>query len=156
MTLREEVAKIIADHRELEGPLLPVLHAVQQRFGHIPAAAEGDIAAALNLSAAEVRGVISFYNDFRSSPAGRHSLKICCAEACQARGARALVSHAVDALGIEFGTTTVDGLITLDKVYCLGNCACGPSLSVNGEVYAQVDAPRFDELMADLHGEHQG
>ena len=150
MTKRQELEVILERHKGLEGPLLPILHAVQGHFGYVPPELEADVAVALNLSAAEVRGVISFYHDFRSEPAGEHQVKICCAEACQARGSRSLADHAQASLGVEFGDTTANGRVTLEKVYCLGNCACGPSVSVDGEVYARVDGKGFDQLIAEL------
>lgn len=150
MTIKDEVAAIVAAHRTLDGPLLPILHRVQGQFGHIPAEAVPLIASALNLSVAEVHGVISFYHDFRSAPAGEHRVKVCCAEACQARGSRSLAIHAAQALGVEYGGTTGDGRVTLEKVYCLGNCACGPSVLIGDRVYANVDTARFDRLISNL------
>lgn len=146
----EAVTACIEQYREVPGGLLPVLHAVQHRLGFIPAAAVPRIAKALHLSRAEVHGVISFYPDFRSEPAGRHVLQICRAEACQAVGARALEAHAKAALGIDFGATTADGAITLEPVYCLGNCACSPSVRLDDRIHARVDGPRLDHLLAGL------
>lgn len=134
-------------HRHRPGPLLCVLHAVQDALGHIPPQAVADIAAGLNLSRAEVHGVISFYHDFRSSPGGRHSVQVCRAEACQAVGARQLEAHAKAVLAVEFGGTTADGGITLEPVYCLGNCACGPSLRIDDAIHARVTPERFDALL---------
>ena len=119
-------------------------------LGFIPADAVPGIARALHLSRAEVHGVISFYHDFRSAPAARHVLQICRAEACQAMGARALEAHARKRLGIDYGGTTADGAITLEPVYCLGNCACSPSVRLDDEIHARVDAARLDELLAGL------
>jgi len=155
MTLQDELGKIIDENQILDGSLLPILHAIQDRIGYIPPEAEPLLASALRLSSTEIRGVVSFYHDFRSSLAGTHRIKICSAEACQARGSRNLVSHAVNNLDINFGAITKDGQITLDKVYCLGNCASGPSVSVNGKVYANVDSNRFDELVTDILPEQQ-
>ena len=141
----------IAAHRERPGALLPILHALQDALGHVPPAALAPIAHALNLTRAEVHGVVSFYHHFRSAPPGRHVLRLCRAEACQARGARALERHAKHALGIDFGATTVDGAITLEAVYCLGNCGCGPSLLVDAdELHAEVTPARFDALLRQL------
>src|SRR4051812_27720287 len=112
--------EIIARHKGLEGPLLPVLHALQHAFGHVPAEAVPLIALALNLSRADVHGVITFYHDFRQQPAGRHVLKLCRAEACQARGAEAIVRHAEGRLAVAMGETTPDGRFTLEPIYCLG------------------------------------
>jgi formate dehydrogenase subunit gamma len=108
------------------------------------------IASALNLSRAEVHGVMSFYHDFRAEPAGEHTVHLCRAEACQAMGARALERHVQARLGIGFGETTPDGLFTLEPVYCLGNCACPPSIRINDEVHARVSPDKFDELIAAL------
>lgn len=142
------VQKAIEEHRSRLGPLLPILHAVQDALGYIPADAIPTIAYELNRSRAEVHGVISFYHDFRTVPAGRHIVRICRAEACQARGARALEAHAKKTLGVDFGETTADGTITLEAVYCLGNCGCGPSVLVDtDELHAKVTAERFDVLV---------
>jgi formate dehydrogenase subunit gamma len=146
------VASCIEQHREVPGGLLPLLHAVQDSLGFVPADAVPSIAKALQLSRAEVHGVISFYHDFRDAPAGNHVLQICRAEACQALGARALEAHAKSSLGVDFGGTTADGAITLEAVYCLGNCACSPSVRLDDQIHARVDAARLDELLADLGG----
>ncbi len=150
MSLVGELDSIVREHCELEGPLLPLLHAIQTQYGYIPAEAEPRIARALNLSNAEVRGVISFYHDFRATPPGKYQIKVCCAEACQARGARGLTDHIRSRLNIDYGETTADGQVTVDKVYCLGNCSCGPSVSVGDEVYARMDVAGFDALIAEL------
>src|SRR5262245_19866670 len=113
----------IAAHKDELGALLPVLHAIQDQLGFIPADAVPKVADALNLSRADVHGVITFYHDFRHDPPGRHVLKLCRAEACQSMGAEALVAHARKRLGVDFRQTTRDGAITLEPVYCLGNCA---------------------------------
>src|SRR5215468_5993746 len=114
---------LIAEHRDQPGALLPILHAVQEEFGYVDDAAVPVIAAALNLSRAEVHGVVTFYHDFRRAPAGRHVLKLCRAEACQAAGSDPLAAHAATRLGVEMGTTAPDGSVTLEPVYCLGLCA---------------------------------
>lgn len=132
-TVAAEIRAILAAHEGVEGPLLPVLHAVHARFGHLPEAALPVIAAALALSRAEVHGVASFYHDFRTAPAGRHVLKLCRAEACQATGGVALAEAVQRALGIGWGETTPDGRVTLEPVFCLGLCACGPA-ALLGEV----------------------
>ena len=108
------------------------------------------IAEAISLSRAEVHGVMSFYHDFRSQPAGEHVVHMCRAEACQAMGSRGLEEHARDRLGIDYGETTADGLFTLEPVYCLGNCACSPSVRINDEIHARVSAEKFDELISAL------
>jgi len=146
---KSTVDAALAGHRNLAGALLPVLHAIQKALGCIPSAAVPRIAHELNLSRAEVHGVISFYHYFRQRPAGRHTIYMCRAEACQAMGARALEAYAKKRLGIEFHETTADGAFTLEPVYCLGNCACSPSVLIDGELHGRVDAQRFDELLED-------
>jgi len=152
--LQEEkiISEQLAIFRGEPGGLLPLLHAVQDAIGYIPPASVAAIARAMNLSRAEVHGVISFYHDFRSEPGGQHTLQICRAEACQAMGARALEAHAKTTLNIDYGETTADGRITLEPVYCLGNCACSPSVRIDDAVHARVDAPRLDALLAALPG----
>lgn len=132
-----------------EGPLLPILHAIQQAFGCIPEAAEPLIAEALNLTRAEVHGVVTFYHDFRREPGGRHVLKLCRAEACQSLGAEALVAHVERSLGIRCGDTTVDGAVTVEAVYCLGLCAVAPSAMLDGTVVGRLNETRLDALMAE-------
>ena len=153
VALSETVDSIVESHRGQVGALLPVLHAVQEVFGHVPNDAVPMIAQAMNLSRAEVHGVLSFYHDFRTEPPGEHLVQLCRAEACQAMGARELERHAFDRLGIGYGETTADGQFTLLPVYCLGNCACSPSLRIDDDIYARVSAERFDELMAELEAE---
>lgn len=144
------VERLIADYPPRQDSLLPVLHAIQTELGWVPPDVTPAIARALNLSRAEVHGVISFYHHFRTTPPGRHVVRLCRAEACQARGSVALEAHALALLGVDFHGTTADGAITLEPVYCLGNCACGPSLRVDDAVLGRVDAPRFERLVADL------
>ena len=127
-----EIDAIISAHLHLEGPLLPILHALQAAHGHVPAEAHGPIAAALNITRAELHGVISFYHDFRDKPAGVHVVKICRAEACQAVGANALSEAVLAKLGLDWHGTTPDGRVTVEPVYCLGLCACGPAAMVDG------------------------
>jgi formate dehydrogenase subunit gamma len=131
---------ILAAHLGLEGPLLPILHSVQAAFGHIPQDTLPVIAAHLNISRAEVHGVVTFYHDFREAPAAAHVVKICRAEACQAMGADRLIAQAKAAIGCDFHETAGD--ITLDPVFCLGLCACGPAAMVDGQLIgrATVDA----------------
>jgi len=129
------------------GPLLEILHAVQDELGHVPAAALPPIAEALNLSRAEVHGVVSFYHHFRGEQPGTMIVQLCRAEACQSMNARALEAHATRRLGVSCGETTADGRITLEAVYCLGNCACAPAMMVNGELHGRVTPARFDELV---------
>lgn len=141
---------IIDQLKSKPGALLPILHAIQDRFSYIPEEAVALIAPALKLSRAEVHGVISFYHHFRTQQPGRHVVEICRAEACQAQGARALEAHAKAALGVDYHQTTGDRTVTLEPVYCLGNCACGPSVRVGDDIHAGVDANRFDELVEGL------
>lgn len=146
--MRASIQAAIDANRNRPGALLPLLHAVQEALGYVPGAAVPLIAHALNLTRAEVHGVISFYHYFRSTPAGRHLVQICRAEACQALGARALQAHAKQALGIGFHETTADGAITLEPVYCLGNCGCGPSVLIDTDgLHARVTPEKFDALM---------
>lgn len=142
-----EIRAIIDDHLALEGPLLPILHALQATFGHVPAAAHAPIAEALNITRAEVHGVISFYHDFRDRPAGRHVLRLCRAEACQAMGGAAVSDAVLARLGLEWHGTTRDGRVTVEPVYCLGLCACAPAAMVDGLPKGRVSA---DALLAGL------
>ncbi|TBZ17512.1 formate dehydrogenase subunit gamma [Rhizobium leguminosarum] len=140
---------IVADLRFLEGPLLPILHEVQQEFGYVPQEAIPVIAEELNLSRAEVHGVLTFYHDYRDHPAGRHVLKLCRAEACQSMGGDALAERVKALLGIDFHQTTLDGGVTLEPVYCLGLCACAPAAMLDREVYGRVDDQTVVELVAE-------
>ena len=133
-----------------EGPLLPILHALQEEFGYIDEAAEPLIAEALNITRAEVHGVITFYHDFRRAPAGRHVLKLCRAESCQAAGGDQLAAHAESRLGIRLGSTTADGRITAEPVYCLGLCSVSPSAMIDGKVVGRLDAKKLDTLLAGI------
>jgi formate dehydrogenase subunit gamma len=148
--VQETVAAAINANKDQPGPLMLVLHAVQDALGYLPEEAVGEIAQGLNLSRAEVHGVITFYHDFRATPAGRHLLKICRAESCQAVGAEALIQHAKRRLGVDFHGTTADGAITLEPVYCLGNCALSPALMVGRDIHGRMTAERFDALAAEL------
>lgn len=141
---------LIDAHRDQAGALLPILHAIQDQFGYVPAEATPLIAKSLNLSRAEVHGVISFYHHFRTTPAGKHTLQICRAESCQAMGSRELETYAKAALGIDYHQTTADGAISLEPVYCLGNCACSPSVRVGDAVQGRMDATQLDALIAEL------
>ncbi|WP_141440414.1 formate dehydrogenase subunit gamma [Vreelandella titanicae] len=132
------------------GALLPILHALQDRIGFIPEAAVPIIADAFHQTRAEVHGVISFYHHFRTTPPGRHVVHICRAEACQSVGARQLEAHAKARLGVDYHQTTPDREITLESVYCLGNCACGPSIRVDDSIRGRVTPEAFDELMDEL------
>jgi formate dehydrogenase subunit gamma len=137
---------IASELARLEGPLLPILHAVQERFGHVPGESLPVIADVLNLSRAEVHGVSSFYHDFRHEPAGRHTVKVCRAEACQSMGSANAIAGLERALGVRLGETSADGRVTLEAVYCLGLCACAPAALVDGEPVGRVD----DEAVAEI------
>jgi formate dehydrogenase subunit gamma len=137
----------IRELTKLPGALLPILHALQEEFGYIDKAAVPLVASALNISQAEVHGVISFYHDFRYSPPGRHVLKMCRAEACQSMGCEKLVGHVENRLGVKVGETTPDGSFTLEPVYCLGLCALSPSVMLDGEPYGRVSAEVADFLI---------
>lgn len=149
---RAAVDAVLTEHAEMPGALLPILHAVQGALGYVPAEAVPVIANALNLSRAEVHGVVTFYHDFRDHPAGRHVVKLCRAEACQALGSDALIAHAEARLGVPMHGTTADGAITLEPVYCLGNCALSPSAMVDGELHGRVTPARFDAIVDELGG----
>jgi formate dehydrogenase subunit gamma len=146
--LVSSVRAIVAAHAGRRGPLIEILHAVQALYGFIPHEAVPVMATELNLSRAEVQGVIGFYHDFRSAPPGATIVHICRAEACQAMGARQLEAHVKARLGINYHETTDDGRFTLEPVYCLGNCACTPSIRVGDAIYARVTPERFDQIMA--------
>ena len=142
------IDEIVARTGDRPDALIPLLHAVQDRLGYIPADAVPEIARALNLSRAEVHGVMSFYHDFRGEPAGRRIIRVCRAESCQAMGAVELAAHVQKRLGIEFGQTSADGEYTLEPVYCLGNCACSPAIVVGVDIHGRVTPERFDEIFS--------
>ncbi|WP_206073682.1 formate dehydrogenase subunit gamma [Mesorhizobium sophorae] len=141
---------IIQELKGLEGPLLPILHGIQEEFGHVPQDALPVIAEALNISRAEVHGVVTFYHDYRSHPAGRHVLKVCQAESCQSMGSDAIAAKLKQLLGIGFHETTRDGSVTLEPVYCLGLCACSPAAMLDGEVIGRLDDEKLDEIVAEV------
>ncbi|MEE2861326.1 MAG: formate dehydrogenase subunit gamma [Pseudomonadota bacterium] len=143
----EEIRDVVLPLTGLEGPLLPMLHAIQEVWGHVPQAAVPVLADVLNLGRAEVHGVISFYHDFRDHPAGRRVLKICRAEACQSVGGAGVAAETLARLGVDWHGTTPDGGVTVEPVYCLGLCACGPAAMLDGRVIGRVDA---DRLTAEL------
>lgn len=147
--MNEVVHDIATKHAAEAGGLLPCLHEVQDRLGFIPADSHAQLAEVFSLSAAEVHGVISFYHDFRDQPAASRAVQICCAEACQAVGSRELEFEAPQALGVEFGETHSSGAFRLERVYCLGNCACGPSIRVGDVVHGRVEAADLQGLVAD-------
>jgi formate dehydrogenase subunit gamma len=141
--------EIISAHLGLEGPALPILHAIQEEFGYVPEAATPLIAQALNVSRAEMHGVVSFYHDFRREPAGRHVLKLCRAESCQSMGSEAVAKAFLERLKLEWGATTPDGSLTVEAIYCLGLCAHSPGALYDGEPIGRVDAEVLDELAAE-------
>ena len=129
---------------------MPLLHDIQAKLGFIPGDCVAAIAGGMGLSRAEVHGVISFYHDFHSQPRGEKTIHLCRAEACQAMGSRKLEAHVKSRLGIDYGGTTTDGRFSLETVYCLGNCACSPSIRIGDDVYARVDSKRFDEILENI------
>ena len=139
----DEIRDVVTPLTALEGPLLPMLHAIQAEWGHVPQAAVPVLADVLNLGRAEVHGVISFYHDFRDHPAGRHILKICRAEACQSMGGAAMAAGVLDRLGVDWHGTTPDGAVTVEPVYCLGLCACAPAAMLDGHLMGRVDGNRL-------------
>jgi formate dehydrogenase subunit gamma len=141
---------VINDLKGLEGALLPILHGIQEEFGYVPGESVPVIAQALNLSNAEVHGVVTFYHDYRNHPAGRHVLKLCRAEACQSMGGDARAAKLQQLLGIGFHETTKDGSVTLEPIYCLGLCACAPSAMLDGEVIGRLDAEKIEEIAAEI------
>jgi formate dehydrogenase subunit gamma len=145
----DTVRRIVADMKSRPGPLIEVLHAVQAALGYVPPDAVPILAEELNLSRAEVHGVVTFYHFFRETPPGRHTVSICRAEACQSMGADDLVDHAKRRLGVDFHETTADGAFSLEPVFCLGNCACSPAAMIDGRLYGRVTPERFDELVAE-------
>ncbi|MBN9222674.1 MAG: formate dehydrogenase subunit gamma [Mesorhizobium sp.] len=147
--IASRTAAIIHEMKGLEGPLLPILHGIQEEFGHVPQASLPVIAEALNISNAEVHGVVTFYHDYRSHPAGRHVLKVCQAEACQSMGSDAVAAKLQQLLGIGFHETTRDGSVTLEPVYCLGLCACAPSAMLDGQVIGRLDDEKLEEIVAE-------
>jgi formate dehydrogenase subunit gamma len=148
MAAAEATARAIAsEHGNRPDALIEILHGVQTALGCVPEAAVPALADALNLSRAEVHGVVTFYHDFRGEPAGRHVLKLCRAEACQAMGGEALVARAEERLGIACGNTSADGRITLEPIYCLGLCATAPSAMLDGELIGRLTAPKLDALL---------
>ena len=148
-TAQQTVSSVVARLKDEPGALLPILHAVQDALGFIPPAAVPLIADGLNLSRAEVHGVVSFYHYFRDSKPGRHTIHLCRAEACQSMNQTATEAHAKQTLGVDFHGTTGNGAFTLEPVYCLGNCACSPAMMVDGELYGRVTPERFDAIVAE-------
>jgi len=144
------VQEIIARYRNVQGAALPILHAVQEAIGYVPEDAIPAIAEALNVTRAEMHGVVTFYHDFRREPAGRHVLKLCRAEACQSAGGNVISERIRTKLGVQFGETSTDGRVTLDAVYCLGLCATAPSAMLDGKVIGRIDPERADRIVAEV------
>lgn len=144
------VDDILARLKDEPGPLFPILHSIQDELGWVPDETVPAIARALNRSRAEIHGVITFYHHFRRHPVGKHMVQVCRAEACQSMGCQDLEAHAKKTLGIDYHGTTADGQISLEAVYCLGNCALSPSIRVNDDIVGKVSKERFDEVIAEL------
>jgi formate dehydrogenase subunit gamma len=145
----DTVRRIVADLKGRPGPLIEILHAIQAALGYVPEGAVPVVAEGLNLSRAEVHGVVTFYHYFRHTPPGKHIVSVCQAEACQSMGAEGLTSHAKQRLGVDFHETTSDGQFSLEPVYCLGNCACSPAAMVDGRLYGRLTPERFDAMIAE-------
>jgi formate dehydrogenase subunit gamma len=145
--MQATVQEITTALKDKPGALLPILHAIQDALGYVPAESVPAIAKALNLSRAEVHGVISFYHYFRDTPPGKHTIHLCRAESCQAMGGKQLETHVKATLGIDFHETTADGKFSLEPVYCLGNCACSPAMQIDEEIFGRVSANRFDAVV---------
>ena len=144
-----KIQGLIAQNKDLPGALLPLLHAIQDDLGYVPEESYLPISKALALSVAEVHGVVTFYHHFRSHPVGKHILQICRAESCQAMGSEKLEASIKAKLGIDYHQTTLDGAITLEPIYCLGNCACSPSVMMDDEVYGRMDSQKMAELISE-------
>ena len=143
------IDKHIETHVNVPGALMPLLHAIQDDVGYVPESAYPRIAKALNLSVAEVHGVVSFYHHFRTQAPGKHILQLCRAESCQAMGSEALERYVKKTLGVDYHQTTSDGAITLEPIYCLGNCACSPAVLIDDQVCGRVDIDRMNEIIAE-------
>lgn len=148
----EAVLRIAGELKDKPGALIPILHGVQEELGYVPPEAVPVIADVLNLTRAEVHGVVTFYHDFRSEAPGHHIVRICQAESCQSTGSGALTNHAKTLLGIDFHHTTTDKTFTLEPVYCLGNCALSPAIMLDGEVHGRVTAERFNSIINETRG----
>ena len=146
----QAVQEVIAALKDKPGALLPILHGIQAALGYIPTDSVPVIAKALNLSRAEVHGVVSFYHYFRDTPPGKHTIYLCRAESCQAMGSAELEVHAKHKLGIDFHETTENGQFSLEPVYCLGNCACSPAMQIDEAIYGRVSASTFDDIINEL------
>lgn len=146
----EEILAVLTPLRDLEGPLLPMLHALQAAFGHVPGSAHGLLTAWLGITKAELSGVLSFYHDFRDRPAGRHVLKICRAEACQSMGGAETAEALLARLGLDWHDTTPGGAVTIEPVYCLGLCACGPAAMLDDRPLARVGVEDLARLVGEM------
>jgi formate dehydrogenase subunit gamma len=149
-TETSEVERLAGEFADVRGGLLPLLHAIQASLGCVPDAAVPIVAKALNLTRAEVHGVVTFYHDFRRAPAGAHVVRICRAEACQARGGAAIEAAAAERLGVAMGATRADGQVTLEPVFCLGLCATGPNAMVDGRPVSRLTPARLDAIAAEI------
>jgi formate dehydrogenase subunit gamma len=143
------LAALISEHQHMPGALMPLLHAIQDNIGYVPESSYSQIGKALSLSVAEVHGVVTFYHHFRTHKPGRHVMQICRAESCQSMGSEALEAHAKKCLNVDYHQTTSDDAITLEAVYCLGNCALSPAVMMDEEVYGRVSAEDLDALIAE-------
>lgn len=150
VNLDTKLDALIAQHQNMPGALLPLLHAIQDSIGYVPESAYMSISKALSLSVAEVHGVVTFYHYFRTHKPGRHILQICRAESCQSMGSEALEAHAKKCLNIDYHQTTSDQNITLEPVYCLGNCALSPAVMMDEEVYGRMTPADLDALVAEV------
>ncbi len=150
---QNKVATIISDLQDKPGALLPILHGIQDALGYIPKDSVPMIAKALNISRAEVHGVITFYHYFRETLPGAHTIHLCRAESCQSMNGAGLEAYAKAKLGIDYHETTADGTFSLEPVYCLGNCACSPAISIDGETYGRVTPERFDEILNEVRAQ---
>ncbi|MCW5625370.1 MAG: formate dehydrogenase subunit gamma [Burkholderiales bacterium] len=146
----QRIEVVVERLQHLPGALLPMLHAIQDDLGYVPPEAVAQLAKALNLSRAEVHGVVTFYHHFRTEPPARHVLQICRAEACQSMGAERVATQVRERLGVDFHESTADGAVTLEPVYCLGQCACAPAAMLDGEVHGRLTAERLEALLATL------
>ena len=145
---------VIDQHKHLAGAMLPILHALQEEFGHVDPQNVPLIAETLNVSKAEVHGVITFYHDFHTKPKGRHSVKLCLAEACQAMGCEGIRDHMLKKHSVEIGGTTFDGALTIEAIYCLGNCSLSPAALVDGQLVGRLTAGKLDALIEALGTRH--
>jgi len=145
------MSDIVEKLKSQPGALLPILHGIQNQLGYVPDTSVPIIADALNLSRAEVHGVISFYHHFRQKPVGKHVVEVCRAESCQAMGSKSVEAAVKEKLGIDYHQTTADQHITLEPVYCLGNCACSPSMRIDGDIHGRLDAESSLDLIDELY-----